>query len=340
MTFGTKALRLAYRSWDLKETGSRTGYTILLPVPHDLPVFLQVALLNIAAQDPSHLNEILVIPDYPSKSFRNLYRDMAAKYESLPLSLVEMGVADRFIGKLGNSPGGNHFLQLINGIEAASSTYLLFHDADLFLAPGQFLKNRYTECVDLELSALGVELPPHKNHNVVKNHMVATWELMVKRAWLLRFQPWEHKSQYRRLAGTRSRFDTTLWPQFRTEAFEFGRRAMDSFVHFGNVISTYRRFLKARKPYEDSRFKIFLIRLLSDAMSADRSIQNGQIPTFSDCVAGLRNKGTVSYLSDAAKVNYLDFRHDMESLLNLGVLPEQGIQKLSEQLKVFDEAFH
>ena len=60
--------RTAFARWPpLHDT--REGYTLLLPVPADLPVFLRLALANAAAQDCDGRVETLVIPDVPSAAF-------------------------------------------------------------------------------------------------------------------------------------------------------------------------------------------------------------------------------------------------------------------------------
>jgi hypothetical protein len=51
-----------YGSWEGTNAMPRAdGYTALLPVPADLPVFLQIALKSLLTQDRKHLAEILVI---------------------------------------------------------------------------------------------------------------------------------------------------------------------------------------------------------------------------------------------------------------------------------------
>jgi len=52
-----------YAQWSQPATEPVPGYTILLLVPGDLPVFLKIALETCARQNSKHLIETLVIPD-------------------------------------------------------------------------------------------------------------------------------------------------------------------------------------------------------------------------------------------------------------------------------------
>jgi hypothetical protein len=320
----------------------RPGYTALLTVPHDLPIFLDIALQNIAAQNLEHMLEILVIPDRPSKAFRARYETSIARFALPPIRLVEMGTRDKLIGRVVNTPAMYHFLQLLNGTEAATTTHLLFHDADLFLRPGDFLKSRFIECADKRLSALGVDLPPHQaGNNFIADHMVATWEMLASREWLMRFSPIEHKSHFRHINGKAVRFDTTLWPQYQSNPVEFAKHEMDnlSYVHFGNIVTTYRKFRRARKPFEDTRFRILLIRLLIDAMS-NGSTEYESIPSLEDCIRGIDGRGPlVSYTAPKTPAHYMAFRDHLVQLSGLNVLSEGSVRRLNDSLAPFDSRF-
>jgi len=81
--------RTAFARWPpLHDT--REGYTLLLPVPADLPVFLRLALANAAAQDRDRRVETLVIPDAPSAAFKLAYEEASARLDAGPLRLVEV----------------------------------------------------------------------------------------------------------------------------------------------------------------------------------------------------------------------------------------------------------
>jgi hypothetical protein len=151
-----------YGSWEVTnalgiDKGSRAnGYTVLLPVPADLPVFLQIALKSLLTQDQKHLVEILVIPDIPSDDFRVAFRKRKG-YRSRGYGLVEMNRKDMVVGRLYRTPNVYYFLRILNGISSARSAHVLFHDADLFLFSKDFLKRHYETFLDRHVSVLGVD---------------------------------------------------------------------------------------------------------------------------------------------------------------------------------------
>ncbi len=57
-----------------------------------------------------------------------------------------------------------------------------------------------------------------------------------------------------------------LWPQCQTPPEQIERHQQEwGFIHFSHVVSTYRRFQQSKEAFEDSYFRILLIRLLIDA---------------------------------------------------------------------------
>src|SRR5438067_1355073 len=62
--------KLARSKWRKPVVTTRTpGYSVLLPVPGDLPVFLRIAMGTINAQRNDGLVETLVIPDLNTPAF-------------------------------------------------------------------------------------------------------------------------------------------------------------------------------------------------------------------------------------------------------------------------------
>src|SRR5947207_2233547 len=59
------AWRATFSRWRPETAQKVPGYSLALPVPADLPVFLRLALATAAAQADEHRVETLVIPDAP-----------------------------------------------------------------------------------------------------------------------------------------------------------------------------------------------------------------------------------------------------------------------------------
>src|SRR5262245_37932481 len=206
--------RAAFARWPpLHDT--REGYTLLLPVPADLPVFLRLALANAATQDRDGRIETLVIPDVPSAAFTLAYEEASARFDAGPLRLVELRLAARAIQRLaGNQGCTNYFLQIHAGAAAATTTHVLLHDADLFIEDPGFMARHYRRCADEGLACLGVS--PAWDHWLREHgfgHVVATWELMMDTRWAREFAPWPPRGHRERPHGEAHRFHRTFDPQ-------------------------------------------------------------------------------------------------------------------------------
>jgi len=330
--------RFLFSSWQSTSIDQRHGYTILLPIPGDLPVFLEIALNNIAAQNQENLIEVLVIPDKPTINFRCIYERMIKSYSLPGVRLIEMSKRDQIIGRLINHASLFHFLQIINGVNNSKSTHVLLHDCDLFLSPGNFLQNHFKECVSRDLSILGVN--PRERRKGEICHLVATWEMMATVEWFKRFKPEQFRAQVREVNGRTREFDTTHLPQSLSNPQEISFHTINSeFVHFNYVIATYRNFTKSSKPFEDNNFKILLISILIDAINT--STWQYYVPSIENCIDGLTGQDKlVSYISKETALNYPKFREKIEKLLMLNILTSDAIQKIRNTINIFDKKFN
>ncbi len=331
--------RALYGSWGVAGGAPESGgYSALLPVPADLPVFLQIALFSLSTQDREHLTEILVIPDIPSEEFRAVF-DRLTRDQPLPsIRLIEMGRKDRAVARLYETPNVYYFLQIMNGIRSARTAHVLLHDADLFLFARDFLRKHYEACLERRVSVLGVDRRTiAKLHD--ERHIVATWEMIASVEWAMRFKPHEHRGHRRFHRGRLINFDSTLFPQFLTDPSEIGineRFGDDDYVHFNFVISVYRLFCKSRGRFEDQHFKLLLIRSLIDALGDVGWAYS--VPTMEELVDALDGKDArVSY--QQARKGYEIFRRNLERLMRSGILGAEASDTMRRGLLPFDERF-
>jgi len=130
---------------------------------------------------------------------------------------VRLRPLERFVSKRVNSPHTNHWLQMVNGVEAATSTHALLHDADLFPTHNNFLAGHYAAMRERDLAFLG--LNPVWDKWYAENglaHVTATWELMFNIDWARSFKPWMHRGHRGEANGQVHEFDTMLQPQCLT----------------------------------------------------------------------------------------------------------------------------
>jgi hypothetical protein len=337
--------QLLRSQWKGSRPEPSPGYTALLPVPSDLPVFLKIALATLKSQDSTGLAEILVIPDRPSAVFAKAFEAINKPSTAPPIRLVTLRPMDRFITARINSPHTNHWLQLINGLEAVTTRHVLLHDADLFITDEDFLAKQYAELVRSGAACLGVNPvwdPWYREHQLA--HVTATWELMFDAGWARSFKPWMHRGHHGVVAGKSHEFDTMLLPQALTEPSRILRRERNfGFVHFNYVICTYRWFReherKASSPYEDDHWRLLLIRLLVDAFESTET--DADIPSLTELRQALTGASDrVDYRGEAARHNYPQFREKLRQLLEAGILQPRQIESLSRAIAPFDEAVH
>jgi len=329
-----------YGRWGRQPSNPTPGYTLLMPVPEDLPVFLDLALDVVEGQDRTHLAEILVVPDKPSARFRERFQRCARERSRLPLRLVELPIPDRWITHVTRNPHHNHWLQTMNGIKAAKTTHALLHDADLFIEDPGLLKSHYEACRDRGLSCLGVS-PVWDDWYRESGypHVVATWEMMCDVSWVRAFPPHQHRGHRGAVDGKVHVFDLTLLPQCLTPADRIARSERDeSFVHFNYVICSYRWFQNSRDAYEDENFRVLLIRMLIDA--CDRSGWAYPVPSLPDLARGIQDPNArVTYRSGKTRAAYDEFRTKLDRLLAAAYFSPKQREVFRNAVAPFDAAF-
>jgi hypothetical protein len=337
--------KLYRSSWRKPAVQARTpGYSVLLAVPADLPVFLKIAMGTINAQHNEGLVETLVIPDVPSPAFRRAYELAKQDWTNGPIRLVTLRPLERFITSRINSPHTNHWLQMTNGVEAATSTHALLHDADLFITDRNFLASHYAAMTTRnDLACLGIN--PVWDKWYAQNglgHVTATWELLFDVEWARSFKCWMHRGHNGVVNGKAHEFDTMLQPQCLTEPARITRHQGDwGFVHFNYVICTYRWFQEADRagkgPYKDEFWRILLIRLLADAYQSTET--EADVPGLAELRLGLTGQSKrIDYRGDKARKEYPEFRAKLQQLIDSGILDQRRVRVLQEGVAPFDVA--
>jgi hypothetical protein len=329
-----------YSRWEKSVNIPIPGYTILLPVPGDLPVFLKIALETCSTQKTDGLVETIVLPDRVVPGFAELLQEWQTKYFLSEILLINPKPLEQLISRYRNNPHNNHWLQLIRGINATRSTYALLHDADLFITEDVFMKTHYQNCTERNLACLGVS-PVwdtwYKEQGL--NHLTATWEMMFSLDWARSFSPWEHRGHDGEIAGQIHTFDTTLYTQCQTapERISYDEKEW-GFIHFNYVICTYRWFQKSKGSFEDECFRILLIRSLINAF--DKSGWKYDVPELDQLVKGITDKSNcVTYTQQKTRGNYAEFRSKLQTLIDSQLLNEERVTILIESVSDFDRVF-
>lgn len=320
------------------------GYTLLVPVPGDLPVFLELALSCLATQTHRDRVDTVVIPDRPT---RQVAAAVAARRDtwSGPLLLRPLPLPERVVlPRLGN-PFHNYGVQVITGVGTARGSHVILHDADLFLLRPEVLDERYRRTRDERLYVSGASPvwdPWFAEQGLA---VAATWEMCAARDWVRSFPPYLHMGHEGEVLGQRHVFDITLHPQALTDprriAVHDGERDI---VHFNYVIATYRHFQKSPGDFTDDRFRLLLVRLFVDVFAEQPF--DYRLPSITELSRGLpRGPGSgnqaVRYPVATAEVSegYRDFRDKVNRILTGAWADEDRRERAQRALASFDDYY-
>jgi hypothetical protein len=332
--------RLLYPSWRGARPADEPGYSLLLPVPGDLPVFLRIALEVCGAQDPEHRVETLVLPDGTPPGFARAYERAARNWDGGPLRLLPLRRSERAVARWRKNPHLNHWMQLMTGVRAARATHAVWHDADLFVDDPQFLRGHYERCRDRRLAGLGLSEAWddwYRRHGL--DHVVSTWEMVVEVPWARSFAPWEHRGHDGEVDGRPVTFDTSFRPQTRTAPERIGLTdAPPRFVHFNHTICRYREFQRARqrgRAWEDRTFRVLLVRLLADVF--DDSGWEYEAPPVTELLRGLEDPAApVTYRAPETRDGYAAFRAQLDELADARLIGAARADALRAAVAPFD----
>lgn len=326
-----------YGEWERTNSLRVPGYSILMMVPGDLPVFLKIALEVCASQDCKNLIQVIVIPDSISPSFKTYFNKVKQIWKNSSIRLIELNPAEYFLTKKFNNPHMNNWLQFLKGCHEARTTHVLWHDADLFITQKNFLSTHYRKCREGNFHCYGLSEVWDKWYK--ENgfaYMTSTWELMMEISWVKSFKPWQHRGHNGVINEKKHTFDITLLPQCLTSADRVGYwKDFGGFVHFNYIIGNYRNFQNSVGPFEDVGLKLLLVRLLVDLF--DDSQWHYEVPEFTELLLGFTNKEKrVTYLENARKDEYPEFRRKLQALGQSHLLDQVQKDLLKRRLSELD----
>lgn len=164
------------------------GYTILLPVPMDMPFLLRYALEALRLLDTANCRQIIVTPDGWGDDRGEGMRRVIAEFGDPRVELVGIGpVAQFYIQKMQKSVGSavntTHWAQIVAGVEHARHGHAFLHDADAFFLDVDALETMYATCRDRGMDTLGVTARWDTFFLKDGYEIPATWELMFSTRW-------------------------------------------------------------------------------------------------------------------------------------------------------------
>jgi len=323
--------------WRPIQATPTAGYTLLVPVPGDIPAFLELALRVLALQDATERVETIVIPDRVTPTIEAIVERAAARWEG-PLRLCTLPSPERWFLPLMKSGSRNHGMQVVEGINQSRATHVCLHDADLFLLDRTLLDAQYRRCRDENLACVSVSPAWDQWYREHGLELGATWEMFASNEWLRSFPPHRHIGHDAELFGERHTFDTTFYAQCLTAPQRV--RVVDregDLVHFNYTISTFRAYQRTKEAYEDRYFRLLLIRLFID-LFGELSVANPGLPDLSVLRLGLDDgSASVTYPSEAVGgADYREFRATLERALQGDYLDPALRRAAAAALEPFD----
>jgi hypothetical protein len=316
----------------------RPGYSLLVPVPGDLPVFLELALRVLGTQRAEGRVETFVIPDVATTAVDSVVARHRAGWAGR-LELLQLPYPERVLLPRMHNPGRNHGVQLLTGVAHSRAEYIVLHDADLFLLAPGMLDERVALAQRENLDVLGADPAPDGWFADRGFHLSATWEMIARTDWLRAFPPFMHIAHEGELNGETHSFDTCVHPQVVADPARRRVVRSEDVVHFNYVIATYRHFQRSRGSFEDDRFRLLLIRLFVDIFGQE---SDDALPTLAALARGLDDaQARVTYPAPDGPTReaYARFRGKLDRILEGPWTPGDGRVALREQLRAFDRHY-
>jgi hypothetical protein len=329
-------INLFYFKWQKIGRDFENGYTALIPTPSDLPIFLDLTLEIISRQNKNSLQEIIIVPDWPSKKFE-AYFEQKIKLSQVPIRLINLRLKDKLAWRFTKSITTRHFTQLIRAVDAVKTKYAIIHDADLFLPPGDFLFQQYLYCTQNQLNVFGLDTRRSLSRFDYKE-FVATWEMMFSTEWFRSFAPSKHKGQFVEINGRRQEFDTTSLPQYLTDPKTVAwKDRSNEYFHFSFVIASYRNFMNKKEWVPAYSLNLFLIRTLVDASNI-QGWEYNRLPNYKDFLDGKFGLKELIESGENGKRLLREFFHKIEGILTHNILPSDNIHFIQSRVDELKEA--
>jgi hypothetical protein len=321
------------------------GYTILLPMPMDMPFLLRFALEALRQLNTEHCRQIVVIPDGRGHDGGAALRAVVADCGDSRIELTQLPPGIRFyIHKLNARKSGGwvanqvHWAMIVEGTSRARCEYAFLHDADAFFIDADATERLYRECSDRGLDTLGVQARGDAFFHQIGYAIPGTWEMMYSVPWARRRNPLALKGRWRSTPHGAHEFDTMLYPQYLD--YPTGKISITAtpprVVHFHGAITTFRA---ARDPGRgsviDALFRLLLLSILEDLLPAPDGKR--LLPTPGELACGLTDlSAPVTYNSETATQEYPTFRKQIDELCESPTFAGSRSSRIRELIQPFD----
>lgn len=303
--------KFLYRQSKSKPPELQSGYSLLLPVPGDLPVFLKIALEGCNALASEELLETIILPDRPSRQLESLLHIWAKRYSVSPLRLLNPHPLESVLAGIHSIPLID--LQLMRGVRATQASHALVQLVGDFVIEPDFRRSQYR----VVLEPACTQHPEISNDSSTDRGPVYHGAIDVQRL-------------------NRSPFWHPLASAIAASSAE--KHTSNTVVQFPGLLPVYRRYQNSTGPFEDSEFYLLLMRLLVDAY--DQSGRSYQLPLIDDLTKGITDPtARITYCDTQTRQGYPLFRQKVLQIIGSGLLDPMKAAIMQDELSLFERMF-
>ena len=337
----TLFLKALYGRWG-RCPSLEEGYTILLPMPSDMPFLLSYALEGLKHLDLAHCRQVLVVGDGMAADGGASLRAIVAGCGDPRVEMVRSGSVDRFVvTKLRGVGSSLHWLAIVQGTREARCETIFLHDSDAFFRTNDGIERQYREFLDRSLFTLGVTARWDALFREAGYQIPGTWEMMYGTRWARLHPPFSHKGRRETTPHGVHEFDTMLYPQYLD--YRSGKVGVMAdpprLVHFNGTIVTYRAYQERQgRPVVDELFRLLLLAILENLLPPSHGKR--VVPTVAELARGLTDPSApVTYGTAAAAREFVTFRRLLDEMCDAPVMAGDRARRVREMIRPFDDHF-
>ncbi len=323
------------------------GYSIVLPMPMDMPFLLWFALEALRGMDTTRCNQMVVVPDGWGSDGGQAMERVVKSFDDPRIALSRMPwKVHHFIHTFQRLRSGDmhstlHWAMIVEGTNCVNSKHAFLHDADAFFIDPNSLERQYAECRDRGMITLGVEYRADTFFSANGYSIPGTWEMMYSVPWARSRSPLALKGKWRDTPLGRHEFDTMLYPQYLDYACGKVGAMMPRprLVHFHGTIGRYRGYNDPRNgPAADNLFRLLLLSMLQELVPKDLCTR--KLPTPRELARGLDDPtASIRYDSQRAADEFPGFRRQIDELMQAPVFAGERATCIRGYIAPFDDYF-
>lgn len=329
--------RRLYSHWK-PVTSTKAGYSIIMPMPEDMPFLMRLAIEGLKCIDTSNCKQFIVVGDGYSNDHCSALKRELQRYGETSIGFCELPFLHRMVARRISCP---HPISIIFGASINRCDFAFLHDADAFFLDRDSIESTFEYCTGNEMDVVGVTARWDPFFQRLGYAIPGTWQMMFRTAWLRDHPPFQVIGRKEQTPHGMNTFDTLLYPQYLD--YGCGRIGVmpnpPRYVHFNGTIVTYRAWRRAKgRPVVDELFRLLLLSILEHILPATDGKR--LMPRVDDLARGLKDStNPIRYDTLDCVRNYAEFRDQIKELCRSPVFAGERAATIKSLLIPFDTHF-